>query len=78
MISDFSQLSQKIHALAELTHSFRRENAALRAETATLSEQNNELKQRMQLAHERVAALLTRIPNPATDADSDSSMRTHP
>jgi len=64
MISDFSLLAQKVSELAELTQFLRRENAAVRAESVTLAEQNAELRQRMQQAHERVAALLSRIPDP--------------
>ena len=69
MISDFSSLNQKVHELAELAHFLRRENASLRAQLVTLSEQNTDAKQRMQMAHERVETLLARIPNLGADAD---------
>ena len=64
MISDFSLLAQKISELAELTQFLRRENTTLRAESITLIEQNAELGLRMRQAHERVSALLSRIPDP--------------
>ena len=64
MISDFDLLAQKVGELAELAHSLRRENAALRAQMATLGEENGELGRRMHLAHERVTALLSRLPEP--------------
>lgn len=76
MISDLSLLAQKVSELAEITHSLRRENAALRAESVRLSDQNAELVQRMQQAHHRVSALLARIPDldaAASAAESEGS-----
>lgn len=80
MIEDFSLLAQKIDQLAELTQLLRRENAVLRAETVLLGEQNSELRQRMQQAHERVADLLSRIPDPeaASDIDVDDKAISEP
>lgn len=79
MISDFELLAQKVDALAALTDTLRRENAALRTHVATLTTENGGLQQRMQTAHERVAALLSQLPQPPQplqpqapeDAESD-------
>ena len=62
MISEFHQLSEKIGQLAELTHALRRENAALRLRVTGLQSENEELKQRIGEAHQRVAALLEKFP----------------
>lgn len=62
MISDFEQLSEKIQQLADLAQSLRRENADLRVQAAALTTDNAELAQRMQLAQQRVSALLAGIP----------------
>ncbi len=64
MISDFHLLSEKIHQLAELAQSLRRENADLRLNTADLTK-------RMQEAHERVIALLEKIP--VSEPDEEES-----
>lgn len=64
MISDFHQLAEKISQLAELTQSLRSENAELRLTSATLAAENADLANRMQQAHDRVAALLENIPAP--------------
>ncbi|MES2831095.1 MAG: cell division protein ZapB [Pseudomonadota bacterium] len=74
MISNFSHLAQKVKELADLAHFLRRENAVLRAETVTLTEQNAELRQRMQQAHERVAALLARIPGAEAQVHIESKV----
>ncbi|SDX48474.1 hypothetical protein SAMN04515617_10486 [Collimonas sp. OK242] len=62
MISEFHQLSEKIGQLAELTHALRRENAELRLRVTGLQSENEELKQRIGEAHQRVAALLDKFP----------------
>lgn len=62
MISDFEQLSDKIHQLAELAQSLRRENADLRLQAVALAAENADLAQRMQKAQQRVSALLETIP----------------
>jgi FtsZ-binding cell division protein ZapB len=62
MISDFDHLYQKIRQLAELAQSLRRENADLRVRAAALSAENADLAQRMQQAHQRLAALLETVP----------------
>lgn len=70
MISDFELLTQKVGELAELAHALRRENADLRAYSSALVAENGELSRRMTAAHERVAALLERLP----DAPAESSL----
>ncbi len=62
MISDFHDLSEKISQLAALTQSLRGENAELRLRSVALAAENAELARRMQEAHERVAALLEKMP----------------
>jgi cell division protein ZapB len=62
MISDFDLLSQKVDELARLAHALRRENAGLRASLAVAGAEHDELVRRMQLAQERVMALLARLP----------------
>ncbi|MFJ7565397.1 DUF904 domain-containing protein [Herminiimonas sp. NPDC097707] len=70
MISDFHQLSEKISQLADLTQSLRSENADLRITSIALAAENAELTRRMQEAHERVAALLEKIPAPEPDEEA--------
>ncbi|WP_329604344.1 DUF904 domain-containing protein [Undibacterium griseum] len=72
MISDFELLAEKVAKLAELTHSLRTENAGLRHELASLNADNQELRSRMQQAHDRVAALLSRMPAEVI-ADEDAA-----
>lgn len=62
MSSEFHQLSEKIGQLAELTYALRRENAQLRLRATGLQSENEELKQRIGEAHQRVAALLEKFP----------------
>lgn len=62
MILEFHQLSEKIRQLAELTHALRRENADLRHRTIALQDANAELAPRIDEAHQRVAALLEKMP----------------
>lgn len=62
MISDFEALSQKVDELARLAHALRRENAGLRASLAMSAAEKDELARRMQLAQQRVAVLLERLP----------------
>lgn len=69
MISDFQDLSEKISQLAALTQSLRSENAELRMRAVSLEAENTELAHRMQQAHDRVAALLEKIPAPAQDEE---------
>lgn len=62
MISEFHLLSEKILQLAELAQSLRLENAELRLKAAAMAAENTELAQRMEEAHQRVSALLDKIP----------------
>lgn len=62
MISDFHDLSEKIDQLAELAQSLRSENAELRARALALEAEQASLTRRMQEAHERITALLEKIP----------------
>lgn len=62
MNSEFLSLAEKIHGLAELAHSLRRENAELRMNLSVREAENAELAKRMQEAHQRVTALLDKIP----------------
>ena len=62
MISDFKHLLEKIQQLADLSMSLRRENADLRHQAVALQADNDALAQRMREAHERVLALVQRLP----------------
>lgn len=70
MISDFHDLSEKISQLAALTQSLRSENAELRLRSVALAAENAELARRMQEAHDRVSALLEKIPAPEQDEEA--------
>jgi FtsZ-binding cell division protein ZapB len=71
MISDFNQLSEKISRLAEMTRALRRENAELRLNATNLEAENAGLLQRIEEAHQRVTALLDRIPVPEAEDDEE-------
>jgi cell division protein ZapB len=73
MISDFNQLSEKIGQLAEMAHALRRENAALRLNAVELTAENADLQQRIEEAHQRVTALLERIPVPDADEEEEGA-----
>ncbi|HAT33487.1 MAG TPA: DUF904 domain-containing protein [Janthinobacterium sp.] len=62
MISEFQELSDKVELLAKMTHALRRENAHLRQANAALGAENAVYVQRMSEAHQRVEALLEKIP----------------
>ncbi|QJQ07458.1 DUF904 domain-containing protein [Undibacterium piscinae] len=62
MISEFELLANKVDSLAELAHALRIENAELRRNSAQLLAENVDMHQRMSQAHERVAALLEKMP----------------
>lgn len=62
MTSEFDELSEKIQRLADLTQSLRQDNAELRRTVSRLAAENEDLAGRMQQAHQRVAALLEKIP----------------
>lgn len=70
MVSEFHQLSEKISELAALAQALRRENASLRVDIAGLTAENIELARRMQEAHQRVAALLEKLPAIAADEEA--------
>jgi uncharacterized protein (TIGR02449 family) len=70
MISDFTQLSEKICHLAEMTQSLRLENAGLRMNAAALAAENADLRQRIDEAHQRVSALLEKLPAPEQDEEA--------
>lgn len=70
MISDFHDLAEKISQLAALTQSLRSENAELRLRSVALSAENAELSRRMQEAHDRVSALLEKIPAPEQNEEA--------
>jgi FtsZ-binding cell division protein ZapB len=63
MISDFHDLYGKIGQLAELAQSLRSDCADLRARSLALEAENTELARRMQQAHERISALLEKMPS---------------
>ena len=73
MISDFNQLSEKIGQLADMAQSLRRENAALRLNAVALAAENADLQKRIEEAHQRVTALLERIPTPDDDDDEEAA-----
>lgn len=62
MISEFELLANKVDSLAELAHALRIENAELRRSSAQLLAENADMHHRMSHAHERVAALLEKMP----------------
>jgi regulator of replication initiation timing len=65
MVSDFSSLLDKVSQLAELAIALRRENAELRNEVGTLTNENAQLSSRMKEAHDRVSALIDTMPTPS-------------
>jgi len=67
MISEFTDLSDKIDRLAELTLSLRRENATLRQSNALLAAENVAFMERLSEAQQRVEALLATIPAEADE-----------
>ena len=73
MISDFNQLSEKIGRLADMVQTLRRENAALRLNALALAAENADLQKRIEEAHQRVTALLERIPAPDDDDDEEAA-----
>jgi cell division protein ZapB len=73
MISEFDELPEKINQLAELARSLRRENADLRRAMVALGEENADLSRRIQQAHQRVSALLDKIPASASDESEETA-----
>lgn len=72
MIADFQDLSDKIDQLAELAQSLRRENSQLRQANAALVADNLEYQRRLGEAHDRVVALLDKIPAAEADTPEDA------
>lgn len=70
MTSEFDQLFDKIGQLASLTQALRQENADLRRAVASLSAENADLAGRMDQAHQRVTALLEKIPPTKSDQEA--------
>lgn len=70
MNSEFHQLSEKIDQLAELAQALRRENAKLRRDAAALVAENAELSNRIQAAHQRMSALLEKLPVAEQDQEA--------
>ena len=73
MISEFTDLSDKIDRLAALTQSLRRENATLRQSNAILAAENEAFMARLSEAQRRVEALLETIP-----PDTQKAALNHP
>ena len=69
MISEFELLAEKVGRLASLTQALRLENAELRRNAVGLAADNKDMQQRMQEAHQRVAALLAQLPDENADED---------
>lgn len=67
MNSEFELLSQKVERLAELAQTLRNENNELRRDVVGLRTQNQDLKQRIEQAHARVAAVLAQLPEDDLD-----------
>lgn len=65
MDTDFSALSEKVSRLADLAQQLRRENADLRLRAASLASENTEMSQKLQLARQKVSALMERYPTSA-------------
>lgn len=70
MNSEFDLLAQKVNGLAELAHALRRENAELRLKVSEVAAENAELSRRMLEAHQRVAALLEKLPMSEHDEEA--------
>lgn len=66
MISEFELLAEKLSRLAEMTHTLRLENAALRRTAVDLASENKDLRERVQTAHGRVEAILAQLPEELT------------
>jgi len=73
MISEFQELSDKIDRLAQLTQALRSENFLLRQANALLSAENVDFKNRLQLAQERVEAMLAQLEPAANPDDAEAA-----
>ena len=73
MISEFQDLSDKIEQLAALTASLRNENAQLRQTNVLLNEVNTALIERLVEAQHRIEAVIAQLPAPAgSEADAEA------
>lgn len=72
MISEFDSLSEKVGRLAQLTQTLRQENADLRLHLTSLANDKDALARRMDEAHDRIAALLAKLPETALDAGPEA------
>lgn len=70
MNSEFDLLAEKISGLAELAQTLRRENAELRLKVTEVTAENAELSRRMLEAHQRVEALLDKLPLSVHDEEA--------
>lgn len=68
MSSEFHLLSEKVAQLAAMTQSLRRENAELRLNVSALTNEKAELSRRIDEAHQRVEAVLQKLPVATPDA----------
>jgi FtsZ-binding cell division protein ZapB len=73
MISEFQELSDKIDRLAQLAQALRSENFLLRQANALLSAENVDFKNRLQLAQERVEAMLAQLEPAANPDDAEAA-----
>ncbi len=73
MISEFELLADKVSRLAELTHTLRLENAALRRAAVEHASDNKDLRERLQLAATRVEGLLAQLPSAPQDVEKDAA-----
>ncbi|MDB5777297.1 MAG: domain containing protein [Herbaspirillum sp.] len=71
MIPEFNSLSEKIARLAALAHALRQENADLRLQMTSLSNDKEALSRRMDEAQRRVAALLEKLPELLPEQESE-------
>jgi cell division protein ZapB len=72
MIPEFNSLSEKVSRLAVLAQTLRQENADLRLHLSSLKSDKEALATRMDEAHRRIAALLEKLPETESDAQSDA------
>ena len=70
MISEFNSLSEKVGRLAILAQTLRQENADLRLHLSSVNNDKEALAKRMEEAHRRIAALLEKLPEIESEAES--------
>jgi cell division protein ZapB len=69
MNSEFQQLAQKVDQLASLARTMRAENTELRLKIAELTSENAKLTERVRSAHDRVTAILEKLPLAEQEAE---------